>query len=324
MKYKDNTLEIGKGVIQSEIIALKKLLKSFNSSFVKAVELIFNTKGNIVFSGVGKSKLVLEKTCGTFSSLGITSYILDPTAANHGDLGRLKHKDILIIASNSGSSKEFEPLLNFARKINIKIIGITSNNKSELYKKSFIKILHPKVKEAGNKNFSLVPTSSTTLLSALGDAIGIAVANKQKFKISNFGLFHPSGNIGKQLTKVKDLLILKSKLYFVNDDTGFSKTLSTISMSGLGCIFVKDKKTKKISICTDGDCARAAKKFKNLNNLKVKEFMTKNPVTIDADTYVSDALNLLNKNRINVVLVRKKKVFVGVINLHSILQFLNK
>lgn len=323
MKKKNSILQIGKRVIQSEINALKKLSKAMNSSFVQAVELIYNVKGNIVFSGVGKSKLILEKTCGTFSSLGITSYTLDPTAANHGDLGRLKHKDVLIIASNSGSSREFEPLLKYAKKLNIKIIGITSNNRSQLYKNSFIKILHPKVNEAGNKNFSLVPTSSTTLLSALGDAIGIAAASKKGFKISSYGLFHPSGNIGKQLTKIKELTIPTSKLYFINENTVFSKVLSTISLSKLGCVLVNNTKKKTISLCTDGDCARAANKFKNLREIKAKDFMTTNPITIDVDTYILDALDILNKNKVNVLLVTKKNKLVGLVNLHSILHFLN-
>jgi arabinose-5-phosphate isomerase len=318
-----NILKIGKDVIKTEINALKKLQKSIQSSFYKSVELIEKSKGNIVFTGVGKSKLILEKTCGTFSSLGLTSYTLDPTAANHGDLGRLQQKDILIIASNSGASKEFEPILKYAKKINIKIIGITSNSSSELSKNATINIIHPKVTEAGNKNFSLVPTSSTTLLSALGDALAIAVASKKKFEKKSFGLFHPMGSIGKQLATVDELLIPKSKLIFVNKNTNFADTLSKISTSKLGCILINNK-TKKISICTDGDCARAAYKYKNLQKIKVKDFMTKKPITIDSKTLIKDALTILNNRRVKVLLVYKKNKFAGLINLYTIWDFLNK
>lgn len=317
-----NILNIGKNVIKSELNALKKLNKSINKSFLNAVNLINYTKGNIVFTGVGKSKLILEKTCGTFSSLGLPSYTLDPTAASHGDLGRLQQRDTLIVASNSGNSREFESILKFANKTRIKVIGITSNKKSKLFKNSFIKILHPKVKEAGDKNFSMVPTSSTTLLAALGDALAIAVAKKRGFKISNFGEYHPKGSIGKSLTKVKDLLILKSKIIYIKENTSFSDTLKKIAKSRLGCVLIKNKKNK-ISIITDGDAARAASRFKDIKKLKAKNFMTRNPQFIDESILIPEALKILNKKRINVLLVKNNKKFTGLISLHSIIEFLN-
>jgi arabinose-5-phosphate isomerase len=324
MNKKQNILKIGKDVIKSEINALKKLQNSIGIDFVKAVDLIYNTKGNIVFSGVGKSKLILEKTCGTFSSLGLSTYTLDPMAANHGDLGRLQQKDTLVIASNSGNSKEIDSIIKFAKKTKIKIIGITSNKNSQLFKNSNINILYSKVKEAGDKNFALVPTSSSTLLSTLGDAIAIAVATKRNFKISYFGKFHPSGAIGKSLTTVKEIMIPSRKLPYIKDDTTFSKTLGKISINRLGCVLVKNAKNNKIGIVTDGDCSRCAYKYKNLQKIKAKDFFTKKPKFISEKTLVSEALKILNKNRINVLLVKKSSKIVGLISLHSILEFLEK
>lgn len=323
MKKNKNILKIGTEVIKSEILALSKLKNSIGPSFAKAVEAISSAKGNIVFTGVGKSKLILEKTCGTFSSLGIASYTLDPTSANHGDLGRLQQKDILIIASNSGNSREFQSILKFSSNSNIKIIGITSNSKSLLYKFANIKIIHPKVKEAGKSNYSLVPTSSTTLLSALGDALAISVASKKGFKISKFGEHHPHGSIGKSLAKIKEIMIPKSKLPFIKISSSFSQTLSKIAEKRLGCVLIERKKNK-ISIITDGDTARAARKYKNIQKIKAGHFMTKNPRFVDESILVTDALKLLNKSRINVLLVKKKNKFVGLVSLHHILEFLEE
>jgi len=324
MNKKQNILKIGKDVIKSEIIALKKLQNSIDYDFVRAVDLIYNTKGNIVFSGVGKSKLILEKTCGTFSSLGLSTYTLDPTAANHGDLGRLQQKDILVIASNSGNSKEIDSILKFAKKTKIKIIGITSNKNSRLFKNSNINILYSKVKEAGDKNFALIPTSSSLVLSSIGDAMAIAVATKKNFKINYLSQFHPSGSIGKSLTTVKEIMIPSKKLPYIKDDTIFSKALGKISINRLGCVLVKNNKNNKIGIVTDGDCSRCAYKYKNLQKIKVKDFFTKNPKFISEKTLVSDALKILNKNRINVLLIKKSSKVVGLVSLHSILEFLEK
>lgn len=322
MKKNKSILKIGKSVIKSEIIALKKLEKSLGTSFVKAVELIYNTKGNVVFTGVGKSKLILEKTCGTFSSLGITSYILDPTAANHGDLGRLQKKDVIIIASNSGNSNEFRSILKYAKTNKIKIIGITSNTKSKLYLNSDVKIFYKKVKEAGDKNYYLVPTSSTTLLTALGDALAIATATKKKFKISSFSQFHPSGSIGKSLSIIKDLTIPLSKLTIIKSNSSFSKTLSKISEKRLGCVLVRDYSTDKISLITDGDAARAARKFKDINKVTAKDFMTRDPICVNENNLILDTLKTMNSKKINAILIKKNKKILGLVTLHSILSFL--
>jgi arabinose-5-phosphate isomerase len=320
MKNKINILNIGKQVIQSEINALKKLQKTIGLSFLKAVDLISNSNGNIIFTGVGKSKLILEKTCGTFSSLGIPAFTLDCTAGAHGDIGKIQKNDIIVIASNSGKSTEFDPILKYARNNDIKIIGITSNIKSNLYKNSTIKILHSKVKEAG---FSILPTSSTTLLCALGDALAISIARKKKFKISSFGKFHPSGSIGKSLATVEDLIIPKSKLTFISEHEKFSKILIKIASSKLGCALVKYA-NNKVGLITDGDCARASKNHKNLHKVLAKNIMTRNPFFIESTSLVKQSIKVLNQKRITVLLVKKNKKFIGLISLHNLLDFLEK
>ena len=324
MKSEKQILNFGKKLIKEEIKALIKVQKNININFSKAVNLINNTRGNVVFSGVGKSKLILEKTCGTFSSLGISSYVLDANQASHGSLGNLQKNDTLIIASNSGNTNELITILKFAKKYKIKIIGISSNFKSQLYKYSNINIVYPKVKEIGDKNFSLVPTSSTTALTAIGDALAVSVAKLRGFKIKEFGETHPSGSIGKALTQIKDLLIIGKNIPFINSKAKFSKILSAIASKRLGCVLVKDKNSKKISIITDGDCSRAVAKYKNLSLIQAKDIMTKNPSYIDEITLASDALSLMNKKRITVLLVKHKTKFKGLVSLYSILDFLGK
>jgi len=324
MKSEKQILNFGKKLIKEEIKALIKVQKNMNINFSKAVNLINNTRGNVVFSGVGKSKLILEKTCGTFSSLGISSYVLDANQASHGSLGNLQKNDTLIIASNSGNTNELITILKFAKKYKIKIIGISSNLKSQLYKYSNINIVYPKVKEIGDKNFSLVPTSSTTALTTIGDALAVSVAKLRGFVIKEFGETHPSGSIGKALTQIKDLLIIGKNIPFINSKAKFSKILSAIASKRLGCVLVKDKNSKKISIITDGDCSRAVAKYKNLSLIQAKDIMTKNPSYIDEITLASDALSLMNKKRITVLLVKHKTKFKGLVSLYSILDFLGK
>ena len=324
MKSEKQILNFGKKLIKEEIKALIKVQKNININFSKAVNLINNTRGNVVFSGVGKSKLILEKTCGTFSSLGISSYVLDANQASHGSLGNLQKNDTLIIASNSGNTNELITILKFAKKYKIKIIGISSNLKSQLYKYSNINIVYPKVKEIGDKNFSLVPTSSTTALTTIGDALAVSVAKLRGFVIKEFGETHPSGSIGKALTQIKDLLIIGKNIPFINSKAKFSKILSAIASKRLGCVLVKDKNSKKISIITDGDCSRAVSKYKNLSLIQAKDIMTKNPSYIDETTLASDALSLMNKKRITVLLVKHKTKFKGLVSLYSILDFLGK
>ncbi|RZO90810.1 MAG: SIS domain-containing protein [alpha proteobacterium HIMB114] len=324
MRTEKQILNFGKKLIKEEVKALTKVQNSLNSNFSKAVKLINNTKGNIVFSGVGKSKLILEKTCGTFSSLGIPSYVLDANQATHGSLGNLKNNDTLIIASNSGNTNELMAIFKFAKKYKIKILGISSNSKSQLFKNSDINIVYPKVKEIGDNNFKLVPTSSTTALSSIGDALAISVAKLRGFKIKEFGETHPSGSIGKALTPIKDFLITGKNIPFVNSKCSFSKILSVLASKRLGCVLIKNNKSKKISIITDGDCSRAVAKYKNLSLIKADDIMTKNPSFVNETILATEALSKMNRKRITVLLVKNNNKFKGLVSIHTILEFLEK
>ena len=318
---KNNLKQIAKDVIQSEINALKKLKSSLGNSFNDAVKTILNCKnGKIIISGVGKSGIISKKWSATFSSTGTPSFFLDASNASHGDLGQISSNDIVILISLSGSSNELKNIIQYcSRNRNIKLIGITSNNRSVLYKNSDVKILIPNVKEAGPGNF--VPTSSTTNTLALGDALAIACMKYKKFGKLEFKNFHPSGSLGIKLRTVGDLMLTGNKIPFINENSLMKQALKIISNKGLGVLIVKKRNTTS-GILTDGDLKRLNQKYQNLHSLKIKSVMKKNPISIEKDTLAVKALEIMNTKKITSLCVhkgKKRKITLGIIHIHTIL-----
>ena len=318
---KNNLKQIAKDVIQSEINALKKLKSSLGNSFNDAVKTILNCKnGKIIISGVGKSGIISKKWSATFSSTGTPSFFLDASNASHGDLGQISSNDIVILISLSGSSNELKNIIQYcSRNRNIKLIGITSNNRSVLYKNSDVKILIPNVKEAGPGNF--VPTSSTTNTLALGDALAIACMKYKKFGKLEFKNFHPSGSLGVKLRTVGDLMLTGNKIPFINENSLMKQALKIISNKGLGVLIVKKRNTTS-GILTDGDLKRLNQKYQNLHSLKIKSVMKKNPISIEKDTLAVKALEIMNTKKITSLCVhkgKKRKITLGIIHIHTIL-----
>jgi len=318
---KNNLKQIAKDVIQSEINALKKLRSSLGNSFNDAVKTILNCKnGKIIISGVGKSGIISKKWSATFSSTGTPSFFLDASNASHGDLGQISSNDIVILISLSGSSNELKNIIQYcSRNRNIKLIGITSNNRSVLYKNSDVKILIPNVKEAGPGNF--VPTSSTTNTLALGDAMAIACMKYKKFGKLEFKNFHPSGSLGIKLRTVGDLMLTGNKIPFINENSLMKQALKIISNKGLGVLIVKKRNTTS-GILTDGDLKRLNQKYQNLHSLKIKSVKKKNPISIEKDTLAVKALEIMNTKKITSLCVhkgKKRKITIGIIHIHTIL-----
>ena len=223
---KKNLKKIAKDVIDLEIQALNKLKKSINISFEKAVNAIINCKSKIIVCGVGKSYLIASKVSSTMSSIGCASFSINANECSHGDLGSISRKDVLIIISNSGNTEELKPVLQYANRFKIKLIGITSRKNSFLYKAADIKLLIPIVKEAA---LSLVPTSSTTEQIALGDCLAVAALNVKNFNKKKYKILHPSGSISNQLKTVEDLMISKEGVPFINEKTQMNKALTLIT-----------------------------------------------------------------------------------------------
>ena len=308
-----------KNVINLEIKALQKLKNNINNSFYEAVIQIAKCTSKIVLCGVGKSGLIASKIASTLASVGTPSFSISASEASHGDLGMISKKDILVLISNSGETSELKNIIQYAKRNKILLIGIVSKKESVLYKASDIKLLIPKVIEAGG----IVPTSSTTTQLALGDAIAISTMQYKKFDKMDFKKLHPAGSLGAQLKTVEDLMIIGKKIPFVGENTFMKKALKILSNKKLGILVVRNKSKKTTGIITDGQIRRISQKKLNFQNLHVNKIMTKNPISIDKNELAAKALTLMNNKKITSLLVHNKKKTtqtIGVIHVHTILQ----
>ncbi len=323
IKMKQNKLlNIAKEVIKLEIDSLKKLQSSFGGSFEKLIKTIINKKnGKIIISGVGKSGIVGKKWVATLSSTGTPSFFLDASNASHGDMGQITSNDVVILISLSGESDELKNIIQYtSRNRNIKLIGVTSKKDSFLYKNADVNFLLPSVKEAGPGGF--VPTSSTTVQVALGDAISIVCMNYKKFGRLDFKKFHPSGTLAVKLKTVGDLMMVKKKIPFVSENVNIKNAISNITRKGLGAIVLRNNSKTTTGILTDGDLKRLSNKYQNFKNVKVKMIMKRNPISVDKNMLAAKALSLMNTKKITSLCVHeknKKKRTVGFIHIHNIL-----
>ncbi len=317
-----NYIKIAKEVVSKEIKSLQILKSSFNTSFNAAVNAIIKCKnGKVILSGVGKSGIIAKKISATFSSTGTPSFFLDASNASHGDMGQVSANDILILISLSGESNELKNIIKFAsRNKRITLIGITSKKNSLLYLNSDIKIHIPNVTEADPSN--IVPTSSTIIQLSFGDALAIACMKAKKFGRLDFKKFHPSGSLSVKLKTVEDLMTKGKKLPFINENKNMKLALKIINEKKLGVLIVRNKQSKTVGIITDGDIKRISQKNNNIHNLKIKNIMSKKPLSIDKDILAVQALSVMNSNKITSLCVYKKNnnsKTIGLIHVHSIL-----
>ena len=285
-----------------------------------AVLEISKCQSKIILCGVGKSGLIASKIAATLASVGTPSFSISASEASHGDLGMISKKDILILISNSGETSELKNIIQYSKRNKILLIGIVSTKDSILYRASDIKILTPEVKEAGPG--SIVPTSSTIVQLAIGDAIAIATMKQKKFGQKDFKKFHPGGSLSIKLKTVSDLMLTGHKIPFVNENTNMKDALKIINQKGLGVLLIK-KKNITLGILTDGDLKRLNRKFENFKNLKIKTVMKKNPISVDKDTLAAQALSIMNSKKITSLCVHtgnQKNKTIGIIHIHNILK----
>mgnify|MGYP001375224264 FL=1 len=316
---KKNFINIAKNVIDLKIKSLSKLKNGLNSSFNLAVDKIVNCQSKVVLCGVGKSGLIANKIAATLSSVGTPSFYLSAGDSSHGDLGSLTKKDILILISYSGQTNELKNIIQYANRNKILLIGIMAKKESILYKASDIKLLIPEVTESAG----IVPTSSTTVQLALGDALAIATMKQKKFDRIDFKKIHPAGSLGAQLKTVEDIMLTGKKIPFVNENLKMKDALRILSNKKLGILIVQDKKKATKGIITDGQIRRFNQKNLNLQAIKVKKVMTKNPISIDKDALAAKALSIMNAKKITSLCVYNKKnkyKTIGVLHVHTILQ----
>ena len=322
---KVNYISVAKKAAAIQIAELRKINKIFDKSFVKAVELIENCKGKVIAAGIGKSGLIARKVSATLSSVGISSFFLNPSEANHGDLGQIDKRDLLLVFSYSGNTSEIANMLRYANRFNIKIIGVASKKDSLLLKASDVKILLPQVKESDPTG--MVPTTSTSITLLLGDCLAVALMNKMRFSKERFKVFHPGGNIGQTLLLVKDIMIAGNKLPKVNLNKNIYDATKVIHQKKLGLVVVMDKNQVK-GILTDGDARRGIKYYSKDDHLK--KFITTNPMFISETAPASKAMSLMNEKKITSLLVtteqdynkaRLNKKLKGIVHIHSLLQY---
>jgi arabinose-5-phosphate isomerase len=320
-----NYISIAKKAAAIQISELKKINKIFDKSFVQAVELISNCKGKVIAAGIGKSGLIARKVAATLSSVGISSFFLNPSEANHGDLGQIDKRDLLLVFSYSGNTSEIANMLRYANRFNIKIIGVASKKDSLLLKASDVRLLLPQVKESDPTG--MVPTTSTSITLLLGDCLAVALMNKMSFSKERFKVFHPGGNIGQTLLLVKDIMITGSKLPKVSVNKNIYDATRVIDQKKLGLVVVMEKNKVK-GILTDGDARRGIKYYSKDDHLK--KFMTPNPLFVSESAPASKALSLMNEKKITSLLVaseedykkaKKAKRLRGIIHIHSLLQY---
>lgn len=317
---KMNYNAIAKSVISLEIKALQKLKKSLNKNFDKAVNAIVNCQSKVILCGVGKSGIIANKISATLSSVGTPSFSLSASDCSHGDLGSITKKDILILISYSGNSIELKNIINYANRNKILLIGITSKKNSDLYKNSDIGLITPEVKEAG---LDMVPTSSTINQLSIGDALAVSTLKKKKINNLDFKKFHPSGSLGEKLKTVEDLMLTHNKIPFINENILMKKALKIMTEKKLGTLIIRNKKKQTTGIITDGQIRKLNSKNINLNLLKVKNVMTKNPIKIEKNTLATKALSIMNEKKITCLCVydeKKKTNTIGIIHVHNILE----
>jgi arabinose-5-phosphate isomerase len=308
-------LSTGRRVISREADALRMLADALDENFAKAVELILATQGRVIVSGMGKSGHIARKTAATFASTGTPAQFVHPAEASHGDLGMVMRGDVLLVLSNSGETTELADIVAHSRRFDIPLIGIAGREGSTLLRQSDVALLLPAAPEACDQG--IVPTTSTTMTLALGDALAIALMEHRQFTPDHFRIYHPGGKLGSRLLCVRDLM--HTELPLVSRVTPMSETLLTISQMGFGVVGVVDGAGYLDGIVTDGDLRRH---MDGLLSLTAGEVMTERPRTIGPDALAEKALAVMNDRKITCLFVTEPegRTPIGILHIHDLLR----
>lgn len=317
MDTKENILMLAKKTILTESESIAKLIDFIDFNFAEAVQIIFNSKGRLIVTGIGKSAIIAQKMVATFNSTGTPSLFLHASEAIHGDLGMMQADDVVICISKSGNSPEIKVLVPLLKRFGNQLVAITGNMSSFLAKESKY-VLNTTVDAEACRN-NLAPTNSTTAQLVMGDAIAVCLMEMRNFTTEDFAKYHPGGALGKKLLlRVTDMLENSLKP-MVAQDASIKKVIFEISEKRLGVTAVVENE-KVIGIITDGDIRRMLNENDTFTHLTAKDIMTKNPKMIQSSTMVSDALNILEDFAITQLIVVDNGEYKGVLHLHDILK----
>ena len=317
---RDELIETGIDVFNIEAEAVLKLKDRLGENFIKAIDILYASKGKVVVTGMGKSGLIGRKIAATLCSTGTPAVFLHPAESTHGDSGIITKDDVVIAISNSGETGELLNLLPLIKRFGVPIVGMTGGLTSTLADKSDVVLDISVEKEACPLNKA--PTASTTATLAMGDAIAVCLLKKRGFSKEDFLMFHPSGALGKGvLYKVSELMITGDKMPVMNENANFEDAVKFISDMKLGCTLAVDNNGIMTGILTDGDIRRTILNHKMTNNLLVKDVMTKNPRTIKGDELAASALALMEKHSITSLAIVDNNGFpAGLIHIHDLLR----
>lgn len=305
-------------VIRAEAEALNTLAAALDDRFRAAIDLLRQTDGRVIVTGIGKSGHIANKIAATLASTGTPAQFVHPAEASHGDLGMITTDDVILAISNSGEAPELGNLIAYSRRYQIPLIGLTSREDSTLARQSDVILLLPKVAEACGTG--VVPTTSTTMTLAMGDALAVALMENRDFTAENFRNFHPGGKLGAQLSIVGDLMHTGDALPMVQEDADMSTALMEIAGKGFGVTGVTNAQGHLKGIITNGDLSRH---MEGLLSLKARDVMTRNPVTIEATALAEKAVGLMNARKITCLLVidpAAPDIPAGLLHIHDCLR----
>lgn len=315
MLNEDADIELAKNVLSQEIEGLHALFNSLDYNFSAAVTVIHSLRGRTIVTGMGKSGHIARKIAATLSSTGTPALFVHPGEASHGDLGMITKDDAVIALSNSGETKELQDIVHYTRRFGIPLIAIVRRQDSALVEAADIAFVLPAVPEAGDIN---APTTSTTMMLALGDALAVVLLKRKGFTKEDFHIFHPGGKLGSAFIKVQDIMHTGDAIPLVPHDEIMSNVLLMITSKRLGCAGIVDDDGKLLGIITDGDLRRHMSR--DLINLPAYEVMTPNPLTIRSGALAAEAVNMMNDRSITTLFVVEDLSVKGIIHLHDCLR----
>jgi arabinose-5-phosphate isomerase len=314
---KTSYLDTARRVIAIEATALTQLAESLGEEFDRAVAVLLEAKGRVIVSGMGKSGHIARKIAATLASTGTPAHFVHPAEASHGDLGMMTKDDVALVLSNSGETPELADLIAHTRRFSIPMIGVASRDGSTLLRQSDVALLLPRAEEACGTG--IVPTTSTTMTLALGDALAVALMEHRSFTPEDFREFHPGGKLGARLSKVRDLMHAGEALPLVQADTAMTDALLEISQKSFGVTGVCDAQGRLTGIITDGDLRRH---MDGLLSQTAAQVMTASPATITPDALAEEAVAVMNRYKITCLFVVDKpgEGPLGLIHIHDCLR----
>jgi arabinose-5-phosphate isomerase len=317
LKSKKSIIEDAVSTLQLESEAILGLIKNINDDFVAIINLIIESKGRVIVTGIGKSAIIAQKIVATFNSTGTPSIFMHAADAVHGDLGMIQKEDIVICISKSGNTPEIKVLAPLLKQSGNIMIGMVGQLNSELARQADFTLNTTVVKEACPHN--LAPTTSTTAQLAMGDALAICLLNARNFNEQDFARYHPGGALGKRLYLKSGDLALKNERPAIQPDASVKDVIVEISKNRLGAVVVIDGNLIQ-GIITDGDIRRMLEKHSDLTNIKARDLMNTKPKKIEKDLLALHALEIIKENNITQLLVTDEGAYFGIIHLHDLLQ----